>query len=240
MKDYDAAIANYEKTISLTKDEKIKGDAQESIKYCNNTKAVEFFNKGNDLAKAEKYDEAIASFDQALAISKDYKTYYQKGLSQMKAQKYDDAKISLQQCVAVKDSFSVAHIALANILKAQKDYEGALKSYEKALSVTEEAKKSAIKDAVANTNVLYAKSLSDKKQYDKALEILGKVAAEKGMETTAAYNKGLLYSKKGDNAKAIEQFKISAEDPKYKDNSAKQIKYLQELAKRGKDAKKAK
>lgn len=39
---------------------------------------------GDSLTKAENYADAIKSYDQALAISKDYRIYFQKSLAQKK------------------------------------------------------------------------------------------------------------------------------------------------------------
>lgn len=175
LKNYDEAIANYEQLKRVTKNPSMKDEADKSIKLATENRAIEFFNKGNELAKENKYDEAIQNYDKSLEISKDYKTYYQKGLTQLKADKVKDAIASLNSSIAANDSFDVAYVALAGAQTQNKDYEAALKNYDKALSVTKnETLKGAIQEGMTRTYVTLGNQYMKEKKYDKAADAFKK------------------------------------------------------------------
>ena len=52
----------------------------------NNAKAA--YNEGNKLMKAGDYQGAVAKYDEALQISKDYRIYYQKGVTLKKLRNF--------------------------------------------------------------------------------------------------------------------------------------------------------
>lgn len=76
LKNYDEAIKNYQDLKAMAQSQEMKDEADKSIKFATETKAIEFYNTGNALAKENKFDEAIKNYDQSLSINKDYKTYY--------------------------------------------------------------------------------------------------------------------------------------------------------------------
>ena len=59
-----------------------------------NPEAGKLYNKGNSLLKAGNYNGAIENYDKALAIEKDYRTYYQKGVAQKKTRDLENAQSS--------------------------------------------------------------------------------------------------------------------------------------------------
>jgi len=87
LKQYEQAINNFKKVAEITKDPNTKNKADESVNYTLGVQSIEFYNKGNELYKQSKFEEAIKSYDQALSISKDPKYYYQKGLAFSKLSK---------------------------------------------------------------------------------------------------------------------------------------------------------
>jgi tetratricopeptide (TPR) repeat protein len=172
LKNYNEAIYYYNKVASVTKNPTLKSDAESAIKLAQQNTAIDFYNKGNELQKANNFQEAIKNYDQALAIDpNDYKSYYQKGLALSKLDKDDDAIKALNQALAVRDSFDLAYIALGGLLTAKKDYEGALKNYEKALAVTtNDNLKSGIQDGIGRTYLVLGGQYAKEKKYDKAIE----------------------------------------------------------------------
>lgn len=177
LKNYNEAIYYYKKTADVTKNPNLKSDAESSIKLAQQNTAIEFFNKGNEQQKANNYEGAVQSYDQSLAISQDYKTYYQKGLALSKMNKDDDAIKSLNQAIAINDSFDLAYVALGGILTSKKDYEGALKSYEKALSVTKNDNlKTGIQEGITRTYLILGNQYVKERKYDKAIETFKKAA----------------------------------------------------------------
>ncbi|MCU7492926.1 MAG: tetratricopeptide repeat protein [Ignavibacteria bacterium] len=178
LKNYDEAIYYYKKVAATTSTPKMKSDAESGIAFAQQNQAIEFYNKGNELQKANKFDEAVKSYDQALAIDpKDYKSYYQKGIALSRQDKNDDAIKAFNQALAVNDSLAPAYIALGGIMTSKKDYEGALKNYEKALTVTNnENLKTGIQEGITRTYLVLGNQYIKDRKYDKAIETFKKAA----------------------------------------------------------------
>jgi tetratricopeptide (TPR) repeat protein len=171
LKEYDLAINDFNKVAEVTTDPNIKSKAEESIAFTLNTKSIDFYNNGNDLYKQNKFEEAIISYDQALSISKDPKYYYQKGLAFSKLSKYKEAEDALRSSVALDDSFDIGYVALASLQTVNKDYDGAIISYEKALAVTKnENLKSSINESISKTYFVAGNNSYKDKKYDQSIE----------------------------------------------------------------------
>ncbi|MDP4174469.1 MAG: tetratricopeptide repeat protein [Bacteroidota bacterium] len=219
LKNYDDAISSYEQAKRIAKTPAMKDEAEKSIALATDSKAIEFFNKGNELAKENKFDEAIKSYDQALAINnKDYKTYYQKGFTQLRANKIDDAIASFKSSLAINDSFDVAYMALAGAQTQNKEYEAAIKSYEKAISVTQnEAVKNNAKEGMTKTYVVLGNQYYKEKKFDKAVDAFKKATEMSDFDQAyLGLGKSLIEKKQYDNALAAldkaSQFKKTVTD----------------------------
>lgn len=262
LKNYDAAVENYQKFIDKTKNEALKNNAEGSMELAKNNKAIDFYNKGNELAKAEKYQEALGEYNKALEISKDFKTYYQMGLTYQKMKKDAEAEAAFKQSSEANPNFDMAYVALGNIQTARKDYDAAFQLYQKAISVSEnENLKNSLKEAMARNSLaagdnamkakkydqaieIYQKAADatgldlaylglarasiEKKQYDKALGALDSASANKRQVTEGGLNyyRGQVYKAQGNKAKAIEAFRASTSDPKYKKAAESEIAHL--------------
>jgi tetratricopeptide (TPR) repeat protein len=203
LKEYDDAIVTYEKVIQLTQNEDLKKGAKESIDYINNTKAIEYFNKGNELSKAGNFEEAIKNYDLSLAINnKDPKTYYQKGLTLSKMNKEDDAEKTLNQAVAIDNSFDLAYIALAGLQTKKNAYEDAIKSYEKVMEVSKnENLKLASKEGIVRTYLVMGNASYKEKKYDKSIEYFNKSIVQSSSDNAyLGLAKSLIEKKQYDNA----------------------------------------
>jgi tetratricopeptide (TPR) repeat protein len=203
LKEYDDAIANYEKVIQVTQNEELKKGAKESIDYINNTKAIEYYNKGNELSKAGNFDEAIKNYDLSLAINnKDPKTYYQKGLTFSKMNKDEDAVNALNQAVAVDNSFDLAYLALAGIMTKKSQFEDAIKNYEKVLAVSSnDALKTAAKEGISKTNTTLGNAAYKEKKYDKAIDYYNKSVLQDNFDLAyLGLAKSYIEKKQNDNA----------------------------------------
>lgn len=185
-KEYQLAENDFKKVMEVTKDSDVKRKAEESIIFVSQSKAAELFNQGKELYKQNKFEEAITNYNQAITISKDPKFYYQKGLALSKLSKNKEAVDALKSAVAINDSFDVGYVALASLQIANKDFTGAITSYEKALSVTKDDNlKVSITDNISKTYLMAGNNAYKDKKYDLSIEWILKSIA--GSSNDAAY-----------------------------------------------------
>jgi tetratricopeptide (TPR) repeat protein len=186
VKEYQLAENDFKKVAEVTKDSEVKKKAEESLVFVSQSKAADLFNQGKELYKQNKFEEAINLYDQALTISKDPKFYYQKGLALSKLSKNKEAVDALKSAVALDNSFDAGYVALASLQTANKDFAGAIDSYQKALSVTkDENLKANISDNIPKTYLMAGNNAYKEKKYDSSIEwILKSIAAS---PTDAAY-----------------------------------------------------
>ncbi len=169
--EYDQALNDFKKAAETTKNADTKNNVVESINFVLNAKSIEFYNDGNELNKQGKFEEAIKSYDEALNISKDPKYFYQKGVVYTKLKKYKEAEIELKSAIALDDSFDLGYVALGNVQTVNKDYEQAVKSYEKALSVTKnETLKLSIQESISKTYFSAGSNSYSNKKYDQSID----------------------------------------------------------------------
>ncbi len=117
--------------------------------------AGKLYNDGNQKLKAGNYTGAVESYDQALAIEKDYRIYYQKGIALKKLSKLDEAKDALESSLKAKTDFDAGYNALGGVYFSMGNYEKAVENFEKVLETTKSANiKSAVKKNLA---IAYAK-----------------------------------------------------------------------------------
>ncbi len=117
--------------------------------------AGKLYNEGNKLLKAGNYMGAVQEYDKALAIDKDYRTYYQKGMALKKANKYDDAKNAFEDCLKLNSSFDAAYNALGGVYFSLGKYEDAANNFEKVIEMT---KNNSVKKMVqSNIALAYTK-----------------------------------------------------------------------------------
>lgn len=170
-KQYDEAIADFKKASEVSTNPDVKKNAEESIKFATDTKAIDYYNQGTDAYKNEKYDVAVQNFDKAIAISPDYKFYYQKGLALSKLEKPAEAEASFKQAVAANDTFDLAYIALGGLQIASKKYEEADKYYAEALKINSSA---ALKESISKGYYAIGNSTYRDKKYDLSVNYMKK------------------------------------------------------------------
>ncbi|WP_293339151.1 tetratricopeptide repeat protein [Microcoleus sp. CAWBG58] len=94
------------------------------------------FNLGNRLFTQGKRDEAIASYEKAIAIKPDWAEAYGNIASARSQQgNFDAAIIAYQQAVALKPELEVLHFNLANSFMQQYNYEAAIANYQNTLKI---------------------------------------------------------------------------------------------------------
>lgn len=174
-KDYDLAVNDFNKVIEVSKNEDSKSKAKESIDFAMNTKAIEYYNKGNELNKQGNLEDALKNYDQAISISRDSKFYYQKGVVLTKLKKYKEAETELKTAISLNENFDLGYVALGNVQTVNKDFDIAIQSYEKALTVTQnENLKSSIQESISKTYFAAGNAYYSDKKYDKAIESFNK------------------------------------------------------------------
>ncbi len=165
--------------------------------------AGKLYNDGNQKLKAGDYTAAINSYNQALAIEKDYRIYYQMGIALKKLNKLDEAKTAFEQSLQQKSDFEAAYNALGGVYFSMGNYEKAVENFEKVLA---SAKNENIKSAVKkNLAIAYAKMGSNamtEGNSNKAIDYLQKAVSNDNYD--AAYlSLAKLYSELGDWDKSI-------------------------------------
>ena len=140
-----------------------------------NVEAKKLLLVADSLTKADDYKNAIMTYDQALALSKDYRIYFQKSLAQKKAQDLEGAKSSLEECLKLKNDFDAAYNALGIVQFSLGNFQEAKTNFEKflALSTKEETNKSVKKNLCITYYKLSGEEIS-KGDTVKAVEYLNK------------------------------------------------------------------
>jgi len=168
-----------------------------------NPDAGKLYNEGNSLLKAGNYKGAIGSYEQALAIEKDYRIYYQKGIAQKKANELEGSKSSFEECIKLKSDFEAGYNALGGVYFSMGNYQEAIKNFEKVLTLSTNA--SVTKKVKKNLSLAYTKLGNDevgKGNSQKAIEYLNK-AVENDKYDAAYLSLAKLYSELGDWDKCI-------------------------------------
>jgi len=159
-------------------------------------KEVGFYNRGEKLKKLERYEEAIAAYDQALKIQpKYYEAWYAKAYSLYRLQRYEHAIASYDQVIQLQPEEAVAWYIRGWMLGELQRYEEAIASYDKAIEIDPDSPEywyfrgNALHNLQRNEDAIAS--------YDKTLKI-------KADYSDAWYNKACCYSVQGNVSLAIE------------------------------------
>jgi len=95
-----------------------------------------YYNQGNALKELKRLDEALASYDKALALKPDYAdAYNNRGNALQDLKRLDEALASYDKALALKPDYADAYNNRGNALRELKRLDEALASYDKALSL---------------------------------------------------------------------------------------------------------
>jgi tetratricopeptide (TPR) repeat protein len=117
--------------------------------------AAKLYNEGNKMMKGGNYQDAIKTYDKALKIEKDYRTFYQRGVAYKLSGNIDSAKSSFEQSIKLKSDFEQGYNALGGVFFAMGKYSDAATNFEKVLAA---AKSESVKDKIKrNLSLVYSK-----------------------------------------------------------------------------------
>jgi tetratricopeptide (TPR) repeat protein len=105
-----------------------------------NKDAALLYNDGNNLMKSGDYNGAIANYNKAINIDKDYRIYYQLGIALKKAGKMEDAKTAFENSLKNKQDFDLGYNGLGGVNFALNNFETAIDNFEKLKTVTKNKK----------------------------------------------------------------------------------------------------
>src|SRR5215213_7433997 len=123
--EYGRALANYRKAILYTENEKIGDDFRARI----------HFNAGVCLFQMKQNAEAVAEFNQAIALSnRGYqKAFYVLGMAQAKLKNWLKAESAFREAVNLKKDDGEAWFDLGLVLLEEKDFPAAEKAFQNSI-----------------------------------------------------------------------------------------------------------
>ncbi|MEL6581075.1 MAG: tetratricopeptide repeat protein, partial [Cyanobacteria bacterium J06621_12] len=125
---------------------------------------------GNALFNLGRYEDAIAAYDQALAIKPElHEAWYNRGIALFSLGRYEDAIAAYDQALAIKPDDPEAWNNRGNALANLERYEDAIASFDKALAIKPDDHKAWYNRGIALFNLeRYEDAIAD---YDQALAI---------------------------------------------------------------------
>jgi protein O-GlcNAc transferase len=201
LKQFDAAVASYDKAIALKPDMaetySNRGNALQALKQfdaavASYDKAIElkpdyanaYSNRGNALQDLKQFDAAVGSYNKAIALKPDMaETYSNRGNALQELRQFDAAVASYDKAIALKPDMAEGFYNRGAALKELKQFDAAVGSYDKAIEL-----KPDYANAYSNRGI----SLQELKQFDAAVASYDKAIALKPDMAEAFYNRGVV------------------------------------------------
>ncbi len=93
-------------------------------------------NRGNALKELQRYEEALASYEHAIAGKADYAdAFYNQGVALTELKRFEEAVASYDRAILLRPGYPAAYYNRGNVLKELHRCEEALESYERALAI---------------------------------------------------------------------------------------------------------
>src|SRR6266702_1330841 len=110
--------------------------AQIGIYEAHQTATWQWLDKGSDLSKAKRYEQALAAYEQAIRLCPhDANTYNLKGNMLRELKRYEEALAAYEQAIQLDPKLATAYNTKGSILVMLNRYEGALTAFEQALQL---------------------------------------------------------------------------------------------------------
>jgi protein O-GlcNAc transferase len=149
--------------------------------------AVLFNNRGAILQGLKRFDEALASCEQAIALKPDYAdALYNRGVLLQELQRFEDALASYEKALAAQPSHAAALNNRGAVLRELKRFEEALASYERLLAV-----RANDVETLNNRGVV----LQELKRFEDALASYDQALAVKPNDAVTHQNRGAVLQK---------------------------------------------
>jgi len=100
-----------------------------------NPGAAKFYNLGIEQVKNGDFQNAVASFDSALAYEKDYRFYFQKGIALKKLQMFNESLPAFQEVIKLKPDYEASYYALAGSFQSLGQTDNAIINYKKVIEL---------------------------------------------------------------------------------------------------------
>jgi tetratricopeptide (TPR) repeat protein len=157
------------------------------------------YNRGEKFRKSQRYEEAIAAYDQAIKIKPDYsEAWYAKAYSLYQLQRYEEALVAYEKVIQLQPEEAHAWFVRGWILGELQQYDEAIASYNKAIEIDEN---------LDETWFYRGKTLEKWKQYEDAIASYDKAIQIKPNYPDAWYNKACCYALLGNVSIAVETLK---------------------------------
>lgn len=196
-------------------DRALKGD-----KKWSDTRGVAYvwYQRSAALLGLQKYEEALASSENAIAVEPTYaEAWNNKAVSLWNLGQYEAAKTAIEFVVdkespiyiKANDSYAQAHANYGRILSSLEKYRDALKAYHKAIKANNKTKdldKKSLHILWLNKAVaeMYLKNKGELRKYQNALDSIENSLKVRN-SFAAYYNKAIILSKIGDNKKSQQE-----------------------------------
>jgi tetratricopeptide (TPR) repeat protein len=160
--------------------------------------AVIQHNHGFALQELQRYDEALASFEKAIALQPGFaEAHNSRGAVFQKLNRHGDALASYDRAIALKPDYANAHHNRGSALKQLQRHDEALASFDRAVAL-----KPDLAEAFNNRGVV----LQEMKRYDEALASFEKAIALNPSHAVAINNRGSLLVVMGNMVEAEQMF----------------------------------
>lgn len=158
-------------------------------------KEVGFYNRGEKLKKLERYEEAIAAYEQAIKIQpKYYEAWYAKGYSLYRLQRYEEAIASYEKVIQLQPEEPMAWYIRGLILGELQRYEEAIASYDKAIEIDPD---------LPEYWFFRGNALNQLQKYEQAIASYDRAIQIQANHSDAWYNKACSYAEQGNVSEAI-------------------------------------
>ena len=166
-------------------------------------KEVGLYNRGEKLRKSQRYEEAIAAYNQAIKIKPDYsEAWYAKASLLYQLQRYEEAVVAYEKIIQIQPEEAHAWFVRGWILGELQRFEKAIASYDKAIEI----------DGNLDEAWFYrGKTLEKCKRYEDAIASYDKAIQIKPDYPDAWYNKACCYTLLGNVSIAIETLQKAIE-----------------------------